>query len=737
MVELWYAMYPELEVKSIYLLVGEKRYKLSSANIAHKVRNITATDPAAWAAYKALEPLGNVYAVGGAIRDVVLGVTPKDVDLMVQGVEPEDVQSALEALPGRVDYTGQQFGVFRYRDPDGNEVEVALPRTERSTGSGHKDFEVFTSPFISVGEDLARRDFTGNAMAVNLATGDLIDPYRGSEDLKSGVLKTVSDRSFPEDPLRILRALSSVSRHGLDPSPELYHQMSAHAADLTELPQERVMMELDKMMGGKDPAKAIAFAEATGVLKHILPEVHATIGFDQKNKYHALQLNDHLRKVLNRAADRTEDLDVRWAALLHDIGKPASQWMDDEGWGHYYKNEKGEGEDHEDVGAHMAKAAMERLKFPNDRIERTQHLIQHHMFPKFDNEKGARKFLNRVGDEHAEPLLTLRDADAGGKGSEWDGHVNVMRQLVQTVQEQQQPTQLSQLAINGRDLIEAGIQPGPQMGEILRFLTDAVVEDPTLNERSTLLEMALGSDPGIVKEANILDPISDTLDEEVFNNAASLTPHVKPKIVEWVIDKVHSTLVKAGWPDPREMDYLKLILTGSLTTYQWSETSDFDVSLWVETENLPEWVRADLIAMMVEACDGVVVPGTTHPLQVFVVDSRTKTPNDLYKPGLRSAYDLEKKEWFVLPEKQRVQDVYKNYPATIAYARGCVDKIRMLLRYDKYALETYWDFLHHLRARSMQNGEGDYSEANIVYKMVVNEGLLPHIGEATGRYYAA
>jgi hypothetical protein len=140
--------------------------------------------------------------------------------------------------------------------------------------------------------------------------------------------------------------------------------------------------------------------------------------------------------------------------------------------------------------------------------------------------------------------------------------------------------------------------------------------------------------------------------------------------------------------------------------------------------------------MMVEACDGVVVPGTTHPLQVFVVDSRQKQLGDLFKPGLRSAYDIEKRDWLVLPEKQRVQDVYKNYPATIAYARGCVDKIRMLLRYDKYALETYWDFLHHQRQRAMARGEGDYSEANIVYKMVVNEGLVPHIGEATGRYYA-
>lgn len=736
MIKLWYALHPELLVKAVYLMVGQKKYKLSSAGIGHTVRNLVATDPAAWAAYKALEPHGNVYAVGGVVRDVVLGKTPKDVDLMVQGVDPDDVQRTLQRLPGRVDFTGKQFGVFRYRDPDGNEAEIALPRTERSTGPGHRDFEVTTNPYISVGEDLARRDFTGNAMAVNLSTGDLVDPYHGSEDLKSGVLRTVSDRSFVDDPLRILRAFGSVSRHGLDPSPETYHDLAAHAHLLGELPAERLQMELDKLMSGNDPAKAVDLMEATGVLPHVLPDVAATTGFDQKSKYHRHLLSDHIKDVLRRTAAMTPDVDVRWAALLHDIGKPESQWIDDQGYGHYYKNDRGEGADHETVGAEKARKLLTDLKFPNDRIERITHLVQHHMFPKFDTQSGARKFINRIGDQHVDDLITLREADQGGHGNDWDGNAPLMRQYVQAVRESGQPTALSNLAVNGNDLIQAGMKPGPQMGQVLKRLMDLVIEDPSLNEKETLLGIAHQENPDLfgVKTANILDTIKDELDPTVFNHPEAIDPDVKPKIVEWVKNKVYKTMTDAGWPDPSK--YLRLVLTGSLTTYQYGEESDFDISLWIDVEKLPEYVRADLIALMIEKCDGTIVPGTTHVLQDFVVDVNRYTFEDLYKPGLRSAYDLDNGKWIVLPEKTRSVDVYKAYPAIINYAKMVEDKVRMMLRYDKAALKVYWDFLHHRRFLDQRAGKGDYTESNIVYKWLANQGLFGPISEATGEYLA-
>jgi tRNA nucleotidyltransferase (CCA-adding enzyme) len=310
-------------------------------------------------------------------------------------------------------------------------------------------------------------------------------------------------------------------------------------------------MELDKLMSGDNPAKAVELAEATGIWDHILPDYAATIGFDQKNKHHSLLLNDHIREVLNLTAQQTQDVDVRWAALLHDIGKPQSQWFDNEGWGHYYENDAGEGKDHEKHGADMAQRILTDLKFPVDRIQRITHLVRWHMFPPFQSPGGARKYINRVGDEHADDLLNLRWADSGGKGYEWDGNVPKMRQLVQGVRDAGEPTNTKMLAINGGDLIAAGHKPGPQMGALLNHMVELVLEDPTLNTKEQLLQIAETTDPATLpsKYANILDPIQDTLDPDVFNNPEHVAPDVKPALVNWVTNKVYKILKDAGWPD--------------------------------------------------------------------------------------------------------------------------------------------------------------------------------------------
>jgi tRNA nucleotidyltransferase (CCA-adding enzyme) len=736
MIQLWYAMHPELEVKGVYLLVGDKKYKLASSNIGHKVRNLAATDPAAWAVYERLAPYGNVYVVGGAVRDVVLGKVPKDTDLLVQGIEANDLADLLESLPGKVSYTGKSFGVYRYRDPHGNEVEVALPRTEASTGAGHQDFTVTASAYIPVAEDLARRDFTGNAIAVNLATGEITDPYDGIIDLKSGRLHTVSDSSFPEDPVRILRGLSSVSKHGLTPSEHVYSQMSKHGHTLANEPGERLQQELDSILSGDHPEVALKLAMDTGVMEYLLPEVYATKGYDQRNRHHDKVLDEHLLAVLASTAEQTCDIDLRLAALLHDIGKPRSRWIDDDGNGHFYFNkEAGLGEDHEDAGAEMTDELMRRLRYPNGRIDRVTHLVKHHMFASFKSENGARRFINRVGDENADDLLTLRFADNGGKlkGNAEDTSVDLERQLVDRVRVARQPTDRSQLAVTGRDLIKEGFTPGPDMGRIIDHLTDIVLEDPALNDRETLLKHAHEWSPGTVKRANILDPIQDELDSDVFDHPDSTMPRVKAKIVSWVRSQVFKTMRDAGWPDPTQ--YLDLVLTGSLTTYQWSAESDFDVSLFVNTEKLPEWVRADLIKLMVEKLDGTTVPGTTHPLQVFVVPPDV-TREKLYKPGLRSAYDLDEDEWIVLPEPERSVDVSQRWPELITYAKMVEDKMRLLLEYDTEGAKQYWHFLHTRRQHDQKAGKGDYSESNITYKWLNNRGMFPLISEVTGEYLA-
>jgi hypothetical protein len=239
---------------------------------------------------------------------------------------------------------------------------------------------------------------------------------------------------------------------------------------------------------------------------------------------------------------------------------------------------------------------------------------------------------------------------------------------------------------------------------------------------------------GMARQSNILDPIKDNLDPEVFQNPGADMPKVHPRIVHWVKRHVYKVLTDAGYPDPSK--YLRLILTGSLTTYQWSHVSDFDVSLWVDVKNFPDWQRADMIALMVEKLDGTTVPHTTHPLQCFVVNSKLVKMDDLYRPGLRSAFDLDKQQWIVMPEKGRMLDVYKAYPALIQYAKIIEDKMRMLIRYDPPLAKEFWHQIHKKRQRDQAASKGDYAESNIAYKWLANAGLFPQIAESTGEYIA-
>lgn len=466
-----------------------------TTDIGTEIQTITAADPAASQAARALiQAGGNVFVVGGAVRDAVMGKTPKDIDLMVQGIDPETVRSALDALPGRLDFTGKDFGVFRVRMGE-HEVEVALPRRERSTGDAHKDFDVQADHTMKPEQDLYRRDFTANAMAVNLATGELLDPYHGSQDIAEGKLRTVHEHALAEDPLRTVRALVAHGRHGLEPTEGTRAQMAVNADKLKHLPADRIYPELDKIMRSPNPAGAIRLAHETGVLAHILPEVDAAFGYDQNNPHHEHELGDHLLAVLDRAARITDDPDVRLAALLHDVGKPASAWEDPEtGKNHfYYDKATGKGAMHEEVGAEMARDRLTSLRFPGDRVKRVEELIKHHMFAPFQTPKGARRFVNRVGD-HAEDLLNLREADDGGKGKA-NPHrppiVQQQREMVQQIRNEGQATDRSALAINGNDIAQLGYQ-GPEIGAVLKRLTDAVVDDPSVNNRETLLEMARG-----------------------------------------------------------------------------------------------------------------------------------------------------------------------------------------------------------------------------------------------------
>ena len=431
----------------------------------------------------------DAYLVGGAVRDELLGLDSKDADFVVPGVDYEGLRRALERH-GRVEdleVAGRRVGARLYpRDPTVRTaapagIEFAPLRAECSTGPGRHDFEIVADPSLSIEDDMARRDFTVNAIARRLETGELVDPFGGAEDLERGVLRAVGPRSFAEDPLRIVRGLRLVAQLGLEPDAQTLQQMRDEADSVRLVSGERLgggldadgMGELSKLLLGRDPARALRLARDTVVLTALLPELEATIGFEQHSRRQHLPLDEHIFAVVQAAADAGAGLPVRLGALLHDAGKPGADG------------------DHAERGARLTKQALGRLRYPSRLRTHVTRLVRSHSF-RLDavDERFARRFLREHGDELAFDLVALKEADLRGKQvlqEELDAAAQLRRLLEQ---ERAQPHRLEDLAVDGTDLLQLGYSEGPELGRALDSLLDAVVEEPALNTREQLLDRA-------------------------------------------------------------------------------------------------------------------------------------------------------------------------------------------------------------------------------------------------------
>jgi hypothetical protein len=226
------------------------------------------------------------------------------------------------------------------------------------------------------------------------------------------------------------------------------------------------------------------------------------------------------------------------------------------------------------------------------------------------------------------------------------------------------------------------------------------------------------------KRANILDEVYQYLDPEVWENSTSPRPNLRPEINNWVTQFIIEALERNGYTDMG--DWLSFVLTGSLTTYQYSDKSDCDISLFVNAEMFPEWSRAEMIAIMMDECDGTFVPGTGHELQCYVVPSEF-TREDLYKPGMRSAYDIMERRWIVPPEKDRSHNVKSEMNEAYTIALENADKMEKLIRYEPLKAIKYYQQIHRRRRRDMQAGSGDFSPSNISYKMMEDRGLFDQV----------
>jgi tRNA nucleotidyltransferase (CCA-adding enzyme) len=435
----------------------------------------------------------DAYVVGGAVRDELLGIPHKDEDFLVPGFDQEGLRAALSPH-GRVEdleVHGQLVGVRFYpRDPEIRAlaqagIEITPPRVEQTTGPGHTDFTIVADPAIPLEQDMARRDFTINAMARRLETGELIDPFGGVADLEQRRLRTVSPTSFRDDPLRLLRGLRLVSQLGFDLANGTLEQMRAEAGGIRYVSGERIggglgadgMGELSRLLLGSDPARALRIARDTGVLVAFLPEFEDVIGHDLGSDRQPVPLDEHVFLVVQQLADSDAGLAVRLAGLLHDLGKPEADRT---------------GEKHAAVAASIAGRVLHRLRYPTRLRQRVVAIVASHAF----HTEGpwtparARRFLADHGDELAFDLVEHKLSDLRAKHVPED-ELERTHELQRALgAERTSPHRISDLAVDGNDLLKLGFTEGPRLGEVLRLLLDDVIDDPSRNEREHLLERA-------------------------------------------------------------------------------------------------------------------------------------------------------------------------------------------------------------------------------------------------------
>ena len=435
----------------------------------------------------------DAYVVGGAVRDELLRIPHSDEDFLVPGVDHAGLHAALEPH-GRVEdmeVHGQLVGVRFYPEdasvralvPSG--IELTPPRIERSTGPGHHDFEIVADGSASVEDDMRRRDFTVNAIARRLETGELVDPFGGVADLERRVLRTVAADGFREDPLRILRGLRLVSQLDFTLAPETIAQMRAEASGLRHVSGERIgggvavdgMGELSKLLLGSRPAVALRLARDTGALLEVIPELRPAIGYDVASPRQPSPLDEHLFAVAQATADADAELHVRLAALFHDVAKPETDGAD---------------ASHATVGAATTARILRRLRYPNVLRDEVVRLVAGHDF-RLDGDvdaAAARRFLAAHGLEQARRLIELKRADLSVKLVE-PQELDALERLGQGIESQQgSPYRLADLAVDGNDLLALGYREGPELGAALARLLDAVLDDPGANDRDTLLELA-------------------------------------------------------------------------------------------------------------------------------------------------------------------------------------------------------------------------------------------------------
>ena len=431
--------------------------------------------PSVFLCMQMLEQAGfEAYAVGGCVRDALLGIEPHDYDLCTNAL-PEQMCRIFDRYS--LVRSGEKHGTVGVVI-DHSVIEITTFRTEGGyQDSRHPDWVRFVT---TVEEDLSRRDFTVNAMAYSPARG-YIDPWGGKADLQNHILRSVGDpvTRFTEDALRILRGIRFALRFSLTPDAATLDAMFRLAPRLDMLAAERVFDELCKLILLADATDLLRFAP---ILTQVIPELRPCVDFQQHSPHHAYDVFTHIAHVVG-ATPRS--LTRRGAERLRDSGKPDCYIFGTDLHGHFPGHAK--------KSAQIADSVLRRLKAPTALREQVVFLIDHHMTPMEPDKRILRRRLGRYGIENTRLLLTLQEADMGSKGTGITTGMEqfpLLRRLVDELLDEDACLTVKDLAVDGRDLLALGFAPGPKMGQCLNALLALVQDDVLSNEKEPLLTKA-------------------------------------------------------------------------------------------------------------------------------------------------------------------------------------------------------------------------------------------------------
>lgn len=424
------------------------------------------------------------YLIGGCVRDLFLTRRPKDWDVTTNAT-PKEIQAVFPDS-----FYENDFGTVGVKveteDPTLRVIEVTPYRTESGYSDKRRPDKVQFGQ--SLEEDLARRDFTVNAIALDESKGQVIDPYKGQLDIRAKVLRTVGDprERFEEDALRLMRAVRLVAELGFALESDTAAAIAEKTKHLSHISKERIRDELIRILESDQPMLALVLCQQLGLLEFIVPDLIRGIGIDQ-NQAHSYDVFEHNVRTLQHAADKGWPLDLRLAAMFHDISKPETRK-----WSNEKKDWTFHG--HEVVGARVCRKAMENLRFSRETIEKASMLVRWHMFfsdPDQVTLSAVRRTIRNVGKENIDDLLNLRICDRIGTGRPKEQPFRFRKYKAMVDQALRDPLSVGMLAIDGtRIMQEFHVEPGPRIGWTLNALLEEVLEDPHKNTQEYLDQRA-------------------------------------------------------------------------------------------------------------------------------------------------------------------------------------------------------------------------------------------------------